>query len=86
MIMRLIYQTIVAFYNLRTSLILSQLLYVVLLLPLILVNDEPMLWHQGVTGTRLIISVCPFYGTIRAIIVRDIPHVLASSVSSFIKE
>ena len=86
MIMRLTYRTIVTFYSLRTSRILSPLPYVVILLSLISDNNEPTLWHHGVTGTQLIRSVCPFYGTIRAISVLDIAHVLASSVSSFIRE
>ena len=76
MIMRLTYQTIVAFYSSRTSRILSLLPPVVILLPLILGDDKPTLWNQGVTGTRLIRSMCPCYGTIRAIIVRYIAHVL----------
>ena len=86
MITRFTYQTIVAFYSLRTSRILSPLPSVVILLPLISGDDEPTLWHQGVTGNQLIISVCLCYGTIRAISVRHISHVLASSVSSFIRE
>ena len=86
MIMRFAYQTIVDFCSLRMSQILIPLPYVVILLPLILGGDEPTLWHQGLTGTRLIISVCPCYGMIRAISVIDIAHVLASSVSSFRRE
>ena len=86
MIMRFAYRTIVALCSLQTSRILSPLPSVVILLPLISVNDEPTLWNQGVTGTQLIRSVCPCYGTIRAISVLDIAHVLASSVSSFIRE
>ena len=75
MIMRLTYRTIVSFYSLRTSRILSPLPYVAILLPLISGDNEPTLWHQGVTGNRLIRSVCHWYGTIRAISVRDIAHV-----------
>ena len=86
MITRFVYRTIVAFYSLRTSRILSPLPSVVILVPLILGDDEPTLWHQGVTGTLLIRLVCPCYGTIRAIIVRDIAHVLASSGSSLRRE
>ena len=66
--------------------ILSPLPSVVILVSLILGDDEPTLWHQGVTGARLIRLVCPCYGTIRAISVRDIAHVLASFGSSFIRE
>ena len=73
--MRLKYQTIVAFYSLQLSRILSPLPYVVILLPHISGDDEPTLWHQGVTGTQFIRSVCPCYGTICAISLRDIAHV-----------
>ena len=86
MIMRLTYRTIVVFYSLRTSRILSPLPYVVILFSLISGNDEPTLCYQGVTGNRLIRSVCPYYVTILAISVRDIAHVLLSFVSSFIRE
>ena len=86
MINKLTYKTIVAFYSLKTSRILSPLPYVVILLPLISGGDAPTLWHQGVTGTRFIILVFPCYGKIRAISSRDIAHVLALSVSSFIRQ
>ena len=84
--MKLTYRTIVAFYSLRIARMLSPLPYVVILLPLISGDDDPTLWHQGVTGTQLIRLVCPCYGMIHAISVRDIAHVLAFSVYSFIRE
>ena len=86
MIINLTYRTIVTFYSLRTSRILSPLPYVVILLSLISGNDEPKMCHHGVTGTRLIRFLCPCYGTICAINVRDIAHVLALLVSSFVRE
>ena len=92
MIIRFVYRTFIVFSSLQTWWILSPLPNVVILVALILGDDEPTIWHQGVTGTRLIILVCPCYGTICAIRLHDMEHFwhypfdivcLALSVSSF---